>query len=259
MLKSSMPSTPAASRSGLMRIRRACPSPNTSLTTLITTGCAQPPPIQPSISPSPVTTALAPGLAEVGEVARTTVTSANGVPRAFSWAALSIIASVSVIAPLLHLLSAPSLFSHAVAIAGHDVHNPRTRVITRRLQRRHCNAHGRGHLCARIRALPRLLQPHHARRQCRQACEVVRRCIHVDQGQGRGHASCERLVTCAAEKRVQPDYFARAPLDVCELFGQQRRCAGVEAVAHHDHHRAAAKQSEAMLHNDSLQSLPETE
>src|SRR3569623_2512123 len=199
MLKSSMPSTPAASRSGLMRIRRACPAPNSSFTPFLTPGCALPPPIQPSISPSPVTTALAPGLADVGEVARTTGTSANDVPRAFSWAALSIIASVSVIAPLLHMLSAPSLFSHAVAIAGHDVHNPRTRVITRRLQRRHCNALGRGHLCAQIRALPRLFQLHLARLQCRQACEVVRRCKHVDQRQRRGPTSCERLVTRAAE------------------------------------------------------------
>ena len=75
---------------GEMRMLRACPSLSAARTVLITAGCAQPPPIQPWIWPSAVTTALSPALAEVGAFTRSTVTSAKACWRVCkSWAVWS--------------------------------------------------------------------------------------------------------------------------------------------------------------------------
>ena len=67
----------ALSSEGEMRIFRGCPSSRALRTVLRTAGWAQPPPIQPWIWPSAMTTALSPALPEVGACALNTVTKAK--------------------------------------------------------------------------------------------------------------------------------------------------------------------------------------
>src|SRR3990172_1952460 len=60
-----------------------CPEARTFLASTSTAGFEQLPPIQPIHSPSALINALAPGLAEVGFSALTTVASTNGSPAFF--------------------------------------------------------------------------------------------------------------------------------------------------------------------------------
>ena len=70
-------------------MRRAPPSAMAASASRVTTGAAQLPPIQPVSRPSGVMIAFAPGFADVGRSARTTVAVANGSRRARSSAASS--------------------------------------------------------------------------------------------------------------------------------------------------------------------------
>ncbi len=67
----------------------ACPEASTFFASAATAGFEQLPPIQPIHSPSALISAFAPGLAEVGFSARTTVASTNGSPAFFSRSAAS--------------------------------------------------------------------------------------------------------------------------------------------------------------------------
>src|SRR5213083_2088559 len=66
-------------------MRRASPSAMAATASRITTGAAQLPPIHPVSLPSGVMIAFAPGFADVGRSARTTVAVAKGSRRASSW------------------------------------------------------------------------------------------------------------------------------------------------------------------------------
>ncbi len=66
---------------------RGSPSAIAAIASRMTTGAAQLPPIHPTSRPSRVTTAFAPGFADVGRSARTTVAVAKGSRRARSSAA----------------------------------------------------------------------------------------------------------------------------------------------------------------------------
>ena len=76
--RTSSSSRSAVSSVGVILMVRGCPSANAWRTVLMTAGWAQPPPIQPWIMPSAVTSALSPGRADVGGCTRSTDTRAKG-------------------------------------------------------------------------------------------------------------------------------------------------------------------------------------